>query len=103
MSYFPEPGSHIKDKDKVVSDLSNSTTKKGLDHATATDTSELAAEKGFIALKRKVGKLDINKLVNVATSLNNLKTKVDYWDAGKWKTVPIDLNKIKWCSEEWSF
>ena len=78
MSYFPEPGSHIKDKDKVVSDLSNSTTKKGLDHATSIDTSELAAEKGFIALKGKVGKLDINKLVNVATSLNNLKTKVDY-------------------------
>ena len=30
---------------------------------------------GFIALKAKVDKLDINELANVPTSLNNLKTK----------------------------
>ena len=30
--------------------------------------------------------------MNVSTSLNNLKTKVDELDAGKLKTVPIDLS-----------
>ena len=30
-------------------------------------------------------------MVNVQTSLNNLKTKVDDLDVGKWKTVSIDL------------
>ena len=28
MSYYPEPDSHIRDKDKVVLDLSNYATKK---------------------------------------------------------------------------
>ena len=55
----------------------NSATKKELDHATGVDTSELSAKKDLIALKAEVDKLDINKLVNVPTSLNNLKTKVD--------------------------
>ena len=52
-------------------------------------TSDLAAKKGFIALK--VEKLDISKLTNVPTSLNSLKTKVDDLDDGTLKTVPIDL------------
>ena len=38
-------------------------------------------------------KLEINKLSNVPTTLNNLKTKVDNLDVGKLKTVPIDLKK----------
>ena len=33
----------------------------------------------------------MNKLVNVPTSLNNLKTKVDDLGVGKLKTAPIDL------------
>ena len=45
--------------------------------------------KTFIALEAEVDKLDINKLVNVPTSLNHLKTKVDGLDVGKLKTVPI--------------
>ena len=94
MSYYPEPDSHIRDKVKVVLDLSNYATKKELDHATGVDTSDLAAKKDFIALKAEVDKLDINKLVNVPTSLNNLKTKVDDLDVGKLKTVPIDLKKL---------
>ena len=32
--------------------------------------------------------------MNVPTSLNNLKTKVDDSDVGKLKTVPIDLKKV---------
>ena len=44
----------------------------------------------------KVDKLDINKLVKVSTSSNNLKTKVDDLDVGelKIKTVPIDFKKL---------
>ena len=39
-----------------------------------------------MALKAEVDKLDINKLVNVPTSLNRLKTKVDDIDVGELKT-----------------
>ena len=49
----------------------------------------------FIALKAKVNKLDINKPVNVPTSLNTLNTNVDDLDVGKLKTVPVGLKKIK--------
>ena len=94
MSYYPEPDSHIRDKVKVVLGLSNYITKKELDHATGVDTSGLAAKKGFIALKAVFDKRDINKLVNVPTSLNNFKTKVDDLDVGKLKTVPVDLLKL---------
>ena len=45
-------------------------------------------------MKAEVGKLDINKLVNVTTSLNNLKRKVDDLDVVKLKAVPVDLKKI---------
>ena len=45
-------------------------------------------------MKAEVDKLDINKLVNVPTSLNNLKTKVDDLDVGKLKTVPVDFKKL---------
>ena len=48
----------------------------------------------MIALKAEVDKLDINKLVNVPTSLNSLKTKVDDLDVGKLKTIPVGLKKL---------
>ena len=38
-------------------------------------------------------KLEINKLTNVPTNLNDLKTKVDNLDVVKLKTVPIYLKK----------
>ena len=44
MSYYLELDSHIRDKVKVVLDLSNNTTKKQLDHATGVDTANLAAK-----------------------------------------------------------
>ena len=94
MIYYPEPDSHIRDKVKVVLDLSNDITKKELDHATRVDTSNLAAGKDFITLKAEVDKLDINKLVNAPTSLNNLKSKVDILIVGKLKTVPMDFKKL---------
>ena len=49
MSYYPEPDSHIRDKVKVVLDLSNCVSKKELDHATDVNTSDLAAKKKLIA------------------------------------------------------
>ena len=45
-------------------------------------------------MKSEVDKLDINKLTNVPTSLNNLKTKVNELDVGKLKTVAVDLKKL---------
>ena len=45
MNYYPEPDSHIRDKVKVVLDLSDYVTKKELDHATGVDTSDLAVKK----------------------------------------------------------
>ena len=69
--------------------------KKELDHATGVETSDLAAKKDFIALKAEVDKLDIDKSLNVPTSLNNSKTKVDDLDIGKLKTVSWRLEKIK--------
>ena len=73
--------------------MSDYPTKKELEHATGIDTSDLAAKKDSISLKAEVDKLDINKLTNVPTSLNNLKTKVDDLDVGKLKTVPVELKK----------
>ena len=45
-------------------------------------------------MKAEVDKLDINKLANAPTSLNNLKTKVDDLDVGKLKNVPVHLKKL---------
>ena len=45
-------------------------------------------------MKAEVEKLEINKLANVPTSLNDLKTKVDDLDVGKFKNVLVDLKKL---------
>ena len=42
-------------------------------------------------MKAEVDKLDIGKLVNIPSSLNNLKTKGDDLDIGELKIVPVDL------------
>ena len=94
MSYYPKPDDSIRNKVKVVLDLSSYTTKKELDHAGCVDTSDLAAKNNFIALKAKVNKLDINELINFVTSLNNLKTKIDDLEVAKLKTAPTDLKKL---------
>ena len=47
MSYYPQPDSHVRDKVKVVLDLSNYATKKELEHAAGIDTSDIAAKKAF--------------------------------------------------------
>ena len=71
--------------------MSNYATKNELDHTTAIDTFASAAKKDFIALKAEVDKLDINKEVNVSTSFNNLKTKINDLDVGQLKIVPVEL------------
>ena len=45
-------------------------------------------------MKAEFDMLDINKLINIPTSLNNSKTKVNYLDVGKLKIFPEDLTKI---------
>ena len=52
MSYYPEPDSHIRDKVKVVLDLSNYATERELEHATSIDTSDLDAKKRFYSFER---------------------------------------------------
>ena len=93
MNHYPEPDSHIRDKVKVVLELSNYGTKK-LEHATVFDTSDLVTKKYFIALKPEADKLDINKLVNVRTSLSNIITKVDDLDVGTLKIFVAALKKL---------
>ena len=72
-------------------DLSRYATKKELNDATGVDTSNLAAEINFIALKGELDKLDIDKLISVPIGLNNLKRIVDDLDVEKLKTVSVDL------------
>ena len=50
---------------------------KKLDNVTAIDTSNLAFKSDYIDLKVEVGKPDIDKLINVSTSLNNVFKKVN--------------------------
>ena len=74
--------------------MSHYATKKELEHATDIDTSDLTVKK-IIALKAEVGKqLDLNKLSNVPTSLNNLRTEVDDLDVAILKVLPVDLKTL---------
>ena len=70
----------------------NYATRKELDHAKGLDTSDLPAKKDFIALKAEID-IVINKMVSVATILNNWETKADDLDVGKLKTIPITWKK----------
>ena len=45
-------------------------------------------------MKAEVNKLDVNNLVNVSASLNNLRTKIDALDVGKLKTFSLDLKEL---------
>ena len=89
MDSYPEPDSYIRNKIMLELDLSNSATKKQLEYVTIVNASGLAPQKDFIDLKDEVDKLDITKLVNVSTSLNNSETKVNDLDVGMLKIVKI--------------
>ena len=60
MSYYQEKDSHIRDKVKVVLNLSKYAAKKEVDQATIIDPADLDANKDFIAFRAEVDKLDIN-------------------------------------------
>ena len=45
----------------------------------------------MISLKAAVDKLNINKLINFPTSLNNLKATADDVDVGTLKTIIVHL------------
>ena len=66
-----------------------------LKRITGFDTFDLAAKSDFVALKALVKKLDMNKLFNVPSNLNNLKTKVDELDVSKLEIVLEVLKKTK--------
>ena len=72
--YFRKPkplGANVKDE----LDLLNHTTKSDLKNATGVDTSNFAKKTDLPNLKSDVDKLSIDKLKNVPTNLNNLKSK----------------------------
>ena len=58
MSLYQERESHIRQKVKVVLDLSNFTIIKILEHATGVNASDLAANKEFFTVKVEADKLD---------------------------------------------
>ena len=45
-------------------------------------------------MKDEGDKLDINNLVNIPISFNNVKAKVDDLDFGELKTLPINLKQL---------
>ena len=72
--YFRKPkplGANVK----VELDLLNHTTKSDLKNAAGVDTSNFAKKTDLPNLKSDVDKLSIDKLKNVPTNLNNLKSK----------------------------
>ena len=94
MTYYSELASHIRDKVKVTWNLSNYTTRKNQTMLQVLMYLIQLHKKNFIPLKAEIDKVDFNKLVNVPTSLNDLKTKVHDLNVSKWKTLPIDLKKL---------
>ena len=86
MNYSPESETHNRNKVKVVLDLTNYATKnnqnmlKVLIHL-------IQLLKKFITSKAEFGKLDINKLFNVSTSLDTLKAKLDDLDGGELRSL----------------
>ena len=74
--YFAKPKS-LGANVKVELDLSNYETKEDLKNATGIDASSFAKKIDLANLKFDVDKLDIDRLKNVLTNLNNLKSKAD--------------------------
>ena len=82
---------------KVKSDLSNYTTKTDLKNETGIDALSFAKRVDLANIKSNVDKLDIDKIKNVPTNLNNLKNKVDTLnveDVDELIPVPVDLSKL---------
>ena len=58
-----------------------------------TDTSDFAKANDLASLISDVTKLDIEKLKNLPTNLNNLESKIDELDVDIVVLVPVDLSK----------
>ena len=71
--YFPEL-KYLRGKLKVELDLCNYATKADLKNATGVYTSKFDEKGDLASLESNVDKLDIDKLKNVPTNLNNLKS-----------------------------
>ena len=62
---------------KVELDLSNYATKADVKNAIGVDISKVAQKFDLANLKSNVDKLDTEKLKNIPSGLNSLKSKVD--------------------------
>ena len=76
IEYFPEPKSS-GERVKVELDVSNYAAKADLKNATGIDISKFAKKVDLASFESNVAKLDIDKLKNVPTNINNLESKVD--------------------------
>ena len=91
--YFPNPKSLGENK-KVELDLSNYATKAYLKYATGVDTQYFPKITVLANSKSDGDDLDIDKLKNVPSNLNNLKSKVDKLDVDKLLPVHVDFSKL---------
>ena len=78
---------------RVELDFSIYATKSDLKNVPGVDTS-FVKKTDLAQLKSDVDKLDIDKLKNVPTILNNLKSKVDKLYVYKLVPIPVDLSKL---------
>ena len=78
---------------EVELDLSNYATKPDIEKTTGVDTLQFPKKDGLADLKLEVEESDIDKLENVSSGLNNLKSKVDDLIV-KLVPVPKDLSKL---------
>ena len=68
--------------------------KKCTKNAAGVDALDFAKKANLVDLKSDVDKLDIDKLKNVPSSLNNFKSKADKFDVDKIVPLPVDLSKL---------
>ena len=93
MNIFLNQNLH-KRKNEVELHLSNYATKADLQNATGVNTWKFAKKVDLANLKSNVDKLDIDKLKNAPTNLNDLGSKVEKLDVDKLVPVPDDLSKL---------
>ena len=94
MSYFPELVSHIKNKIKPESDLSNYETKSDIEKETAIDRSKFAKKDDLASLETDVDKLGIGKLKVAPDNLNKSESKVNKTDVDELKMFQLTLKKL---------
>ena len=91
--YFAEPKS-FGGRVKVELDLSNYAIKADSKNAAGVDTSKFAKKVDLASLKSNIDELDIDKLKNVPTNLNNLQIKVNKLGVDKLVPIPVDVRKL---------